>query len=48
MSKFANINLHVDYTTINHNSIDMNLKVYALNYNILRIMNGMAGLVFSN
>lgn len=48
MSKFANINLHVDYTTINHSSTDMNLKVYALNYNILRIMNGMAGLVFSN
>jgi len=48
MSKFANINLQLDYTTINHSSTDMNLKVYALNYNILRIMNGMGGLVFSN
>ena len=48
MSKFANINLHLDYTTINHSTTDMNLKVYALNYNVLRIMNGMAGLVFSN
>ncbi len=48
MSKFANINLHLDYNTINHSSSDMNLKLYAINYNILRIMNGMGGLVFSN
>jgi hypothetical protein len=48
MSKFANINLHLDYNTIDNSSTDMNLKVYAINYNILRIMNGMAGLTFSN
>lgn len=48
MSKFANINLHLEYNTINHSTTDMNLKVYAINYNVLRIMNGMAGVIFSN
>jgi hypothetical protein len=49
MSKFTNINLFLEYdNTINHSNNDMILKVYAVNYNILRIMNGMAGLAFSN
>ena len=48
MSKFTNINLYLDYGGINHSSNDMVLKVYAINYNILRIMGGMGGLVFSN
>ena len=48
MSKFTNINLQLGYNTINHSTTDMNLKVYAINYNILRIMNGMAGLTFNN
>ena len=48
MSKFTNINLYLDYSGINHSTSDMVLKVYAVNYNILRIMSGMGGLTFSN
>ena len=48
MSKFTNINLYLDYNSINHSANDMNLKIYGINYNILRIMNGMGGLAFSN
>ena len=48
MSKFTNIKLFLDYSTINHSTNDMILKIYAVNYNVLRIMSGMGGLVFSN
>jgi hypothetical protein len=48
MSKFTNVNLYLDYSGINHSSNDMVLKVYAINYNVLRIMGGMGGLTFSN
>ena len=49
MSKFTNINLFLEYdNTVNHSNNDMILKVYAINYNILRIMGGMGGLTFSN
>lgn len=48
MSKFTNINLYLDYSGINHSTNDMVLKVYAINYNVLRIMSGMGGLTFSN
>jgi hypothetical protein len=47
-SKFTNISLFLDYNTINHSSNDMILKVYSVNYNVLRIMNGMGGIAFSN
>lgn len=47
-SKFTNINLYLDYNNILHNENDMILKVFAINYNILRIISGMAGLAFSN
>ena len=49
MSKFTNINLFLEYdNTVNHSNNDMILKVYCVNYNILRISNGMGGLAFSN
>ena len=48
MSKFAIANLYLDYYDINHSENDLVLKVYGINYNILRIMSGMAGLIFSN
>ena len=48
MSKFSSIVLYLDYTSINHSQNDMILKTYGVNYNILRIMSGMAGLAFSN
>ena len=47
-SKFANINLYLDYFNINHSQNDMILKVFCVNYNILRIVSGMGGLAFSN
>jgi hypothetical protein len=48
MSKFTNIILYLDYNTINRGGNDMIIKIYAKNYNILRINSGMGGLVFSN
>lgn len=48
MSKITNINLYLDYFNINHSTSDMILKVYGINYNVFRIMNGMGGLSFSN
>ena len=49
MSKFTSVNLYLEYNeTINHSNNDMIVKVYAINYNILRIMSGMGGLAFSN
>ena len=48
MSKITNVNLYLDYSLINHSTNNMVLKVYGVNYNIFRIMSGMAGLVFSN
>jgi len=48
MSKFTNINLFLEYNNINRSNNDMILKVYAVNYNILRISGGMGGLAFSN
>ena len=48
MSKFTNIILYIDYNSINHSNNDMILKVYAINYNILRITSGMGGLAFVN
>ena len=48
MSKFTNITLYLDYYSINHSQNDMILKVFCINYNIFRIMSGMAGLAFSN
>ena len=48
MSKFANITLYLDYYSITHNLNDMILKVFCVNYNILRIISGMAGLAFTN
>ena len=48
MSKFTNITLYLDYFKINHSQNDMILKVFCVNYNILRIISGMAGLAFSN
>jgi hypothetical protein len=48
MSKITNSNLYLDYYNTNHSQNDMILKVFCLNYNILRIISGMGGLVFSN
>ena len=44
-SKIDNANLTVTFKSGLSNG---NIKVYALNYNILRIFSGMGGLAFSN
>jgi hypothetical protein len=48
MSKIDNIRLAIEFdgTISSNNTVD--LKIYATNYNIFRIMHGIGGLVFSN
>lgn len=48
MSKITTATLYLTYNNINFNGQNLILKVYALNYNILRIISGVAGLAFSN
>ncbi len=48
MSKITNLNLYLDYNGINTTGQNQILKIFAVNYNILRIMSGMGGLSFSN
>jgi hypothetical protein len=48
MSKISKSILYLDYNGINHGQNDMILKAYGVNYNVFRIMSGMAGLAFSN
>ena len=48
MSKITNLILYLDYTGSNTTGQNQILKVYGVNYNILRIMSGMGGLSFSN
>ena len=47
-----NIALSIDLTTnaisTTYNSGNVKIRVYAINYNILRIMSGMGGLAYSN
>ena len=39
----------IDNATLVLNGVDANtLKVFAVNYNVLRIMSGMGGLAYSN
>ncbi len=46
-SKISNSNL-IFTGTLPNNAAGTNIFIYALNYNILKIMNGMAGLAYSN
>lgn len=48
MSKITSTTLYLDYSTIDRTGYNLILKVFAVNYNILRIMSGMGGLSFSN
>ena len=45
MSRIDNATLHLDLTT---QTAPVQLRVYAVNYNVLRIMAGMGGLAYSN
>lgn len=48
MSKITSVVIYIDYNTPYRNNTPFVLKVFGINYNILRIMSGMAGLSFSN
>jgi hypothetical protein len=47
MSKITTVTLYLNYN-VNINGSNLILKVFGVNYNILRIMSGMGGLSFSN
>ena len=48
-SRIDNAVLQLDYTGVPALATEnLNLNIYAVNYNVLRIMSGMAGLAFSN
>jgi hypothetical protein len=44
----ANLRLTLSNFMFNANNDGVSIKVYATNYNILRIMSGMGGLAYSN
>lgn len=44
----ATLVLDVAYTTENLEGVNAKVRVYAVNYNVLRIMSGMGGLAYSN
>ena len=53
MSRISNLQLELEMCDImpdanNFDTYDFNVFVYAVNYNLLRIVGGMAGLAFSN
>jgi hypothetical protein len=47
-SRIDNATLHLTYGASASDSTTLRLTVYAVNYNILRIMSGMGGLAYSN
>lgn len=47
-SKIDSKELYITLNPINPTNTTINLRVYALNYNILRIYSGMGGIAFSN
>jgi len=47
-SRIDNAKLNLNFTATPHTANATELKVYATNYNVLRIMSGMGGLAYSN
>ena len=47
-SRLDNAKMNIDSPVINSTSMTIPLTVYALNYNVLRIKQGMAGVLFGN
>ncbi len=41
-------NAYLSFDSLNHSTDKQTINVYALNYNVLRIMSGMGGLAYSN
>ena len=48
IAKREEIDIYLDDGYINDNYINDNFMVYAVNYNILRVMSGMGGLTYSS
>ena len=46
-SRIDNAVMNISFSS-NHNTHGKTLKIYAINYNVLRIMSGMGGLAYSN
>ena len=47
-SRIDNAKLNLNFTATPHTANATELKVYATNYNVLRVMSGMGGLAYSN
>ena len=41
-------NAYLSFDSLNHSTDKQTINVYAVNYNVLRIMSGMGGLAYSN
>ena len=48
MSKITTVSLFLNYSNVNFEGSNLILKIFGVNYNIFRIINGMGGLSFSN
>ncbi len=48
MSRIDNATLQLNITSNASSGTNPIVKVYAVNYNVLRIMSGMGGLAYSN
>jgi hypothetical protein len=47
-SRIDNAKLQLTLVPILHENMTRHVRVYAVNYNVLRVMSGMAGLAYSN
>ena len=48
MSRIDSASLDINYNLTSAENSDYNLNVYAINYNVLRILSGMGGIAYSN
>jgi len=46
-SRIDNVKMNISFNDTNQTATASKLKVYAVNYNVLRVMNGMSSIVFS-
>ena len=46
-SRIDNVKMNITFNSTNQTATASKLKVYAVNYNVLRVMNGMSSVVFS-
>ena len=46
-SRIDNVKMNITFVAATQTASSSRLKIYAVNYNVLRIMNGMSSVVFS-